>query len=113
MIFCNNRQQDNNTTDIPGCLYICPLIIGSPALSTKFSRLCGKRSVAVVYSSSLRRCKKAVISPLVSPADSNLCADILPHVHTTTNHIGRDLECRKDVPSPPSPNVAPHFVYHD
>jgi hypothetical protein len=32
---------------------------------------------------------------------------------TTNNHMGRDLESREDVPTPPSPNVAPDFAHHD
>jgi hypothetical protein len=34
-------------------------------------------------------------------------------VKTTNNHMVRDLESREDVPTPPSPNVAPDFALHD
>jgi hypothetical protein len=27
--------------------------------------------------------------------------------------MGRDLESREDVPTPPNPNIAPDFVHHD
>jgi hypothetical protein len=37
---------------------------------------------------------------------------IFSHVKTN-NHMGRDLESREDVPTPPSPNVAPDFAHYD
>jgi len=34
-------------------------------------------------------------------------------MQTTSNHIGQDLESRKDVPTPPSPKVAQDFAHHN
>jgi hypothetical protein len=34
-------------------------------------------------------------------------------VKPINNHMGRDLESREDMPTPPSPNVAPDFAHHD
>jgi hypothetical protein len=39
--------------------------------------------------------------------------DVLSHVKTINNHMGRDLKSREDVPALPSPNVAPDFAHHD
>jgi hypothetical protein len=34
-------------------------------------------------------------------------------VKSTNHHMGRDLESRKDVATPPTPNVTPNFEHHD
>jgi len=39
--------------------------------------------------------------------------EVLSHMPTTSNQMGRDLECRKIVPPPPSPIIVLDFAHHD
>jgi hypothetical protein len=39
--------------------------------------------------------------------------NFIPHVQTTSHYIRQDLESRADVPTPPSPFVAPEFAHHN
>ena len=39
--------------------------------------------------------------------------DLLSHMKTTSNQLGRDLECRGNVPTPSSPNVAPDCAHYN
>ena len=38
---------------------------------------------------------------------------VFSHLQTIINHMGWDLESWEDVPTPPSPTIAPDFAYHN
>ena len=109
-IYCNNKTQDNNTTNITECLHMCFLLsVITSTVHTFFPS-----AAAALYLSLLRRCKQAATAVLILSSDSNcLLKDVLSHLQTTSNHIGRDLESREDVPKTPSPEVGPDFSHHD
>jgi len=51
---------------------------------------------------------------MTSSYDSNcLGEDVLSHLQTTSNHMGRDLENTEDAPTLPSPIVVPDFAHHN
>jgi hypothetical protein len=95
MSVCNNKIQDNNTTDIPECLHLCPLL---KAITSTVHTFFPSAAVAL-NSSLLRRCKEAVTAVLISSSDSiRLLQYVIPHVQTTSNRMRRDLESMVDVP---------------
>lgn len=75
----------------------------SPALSTNFFYLSGKRSITALHSFLLRWCKEAVSAVLIMSSNSNCipwrCSK---QVQTISNHMEWDVESRmcQDLPAP-------------
>ena len=85
----------------------------SPALSMHFSHLCGKLSIAGLYSSLLRWCKEANTAMLILSSDSNC----LPRRCSFTNankQLSHGVRSREwNVPTPLSHNNALDFAHHN
>lgn len=60
-----------------------------------------------LYIHPLRQCKEAVTTVLISSSVHTVSSkDVVPHVQTTSHHMGQGLESREDVPTPLCPNIA-------
>jgi len=60
-----------------------------------------------LYVHPLRQCKEAVTALLISSSVHTVSSkDVVPHVQTTSHHMGQGLESREDVPTPLCPNIA-------